>query len=238
MRTLFGAVVLATLLVSYLRADQPAKPKAVAAPNKPRVEFLPDPLGADIGISLEGMPVPLGEKLRIAYVCHGENGLAKASLLYRVLKEGDKAASPWVSLALAEVKQDDKSGPFNPRLGVFAKTKFDEQVPFHAIPVANLQAKGVRPQGGGRILLSTVGLIDDKGKPVPLQAGDRIEYYVEVTEIERKPAPIATMRSAPRVTPVVTLAEYLMWVRRALDEDQRIKDLQRKQKDLFKEKQP
>ena len=183
---LLNAACVSLLSAGVTIGQGPAKPKGDAAAAALRVELLRETLGEDSDFSLEGMPVPLGEKLRIAYACHGENELAKASLLYRVLpmnEPGKKPAEkePWVVLPLAAVKDDEKSGPFNPKTGVFAKTKFPDQVPFIALPVSDPDKKQVRTLGGGRILLGTKGLIDSKGNPVQPRAGDRIEYCVEVT---------------------------------------------------------
>ncbi len=165
-------------------------------------------------------------------------------MLYRVLKKneaGKKPAEkgPWVAMALAGVKHDDKTGPFDPKTGAFAKTKFDEQVPFFVIPASDPDKKQVRTLGGGRVLLQSDGLLDSTGKRVQTKPGDQIEYCVEVTERERKPgAKAVTARSPVRVTSIVTVQEFLEWMRRVADEDRRIRELQRRQKDLLKEKLP
>src|SRR5207249_4855547 len=97
----------------------------------------------------------------------------------------------------------------------------------------------VRTLGGGRVLLNSDGLIDSMGKRVQTKPGDQIEYCVEVTELERKPgAKVATARSPIRVTSMVTLQEFQQWLQRVTDEDRRLRELKRKQKDLFKEKLP
>jgi hypothetical protein len=243
MKSLLAAF--ASLLVSSLAAVHgPAKPKDGAAATLLKVELLRDTFGNDIDFFPKDMPVPFGNKVRIAYVCHGEHDLAKAHVLYRVLTKNEPGKKPvtkesWVRLPLAAVVADDKAGPFNPKTGVFAKTKFDQQVPFFAIPASDPDKKQVRTLGGGRVFLNTNGLIDAMGKRLPIKPGDRIEYCVEVTELERKPgAKAATAQSPIRVISIVTQQEFLEWLQRANDEDNRRRELERKQKGLFKEKLP
>jgi hypothetical protein len=236
-----ASVAFSIVIASALAVSASEKPKQAGSPMKPGVELLRETwAGEDDGVSLEHMLVPLGAKVRIAYVCHGETDLATARLLYRILgavvKEKDAHKEPWIELALAQVRPDDKTGPFNPKTGVFANAKFDQEVPFFAISSPDRQGKHVRMLGGGRVLLDTKRLVDAKGNLVQLKAGDRIEYCVEVTERSRKSAPTGVMRSATRVTSVVTLPEFHEWYRRATDEEDRIRKLKLRQKDLFKEK--
>ncbi len=74
MRFLLILIVSASLLAPGLAAAQgPSKPKEGAAAKSLRVELLRDTLGVDSGFSIDDMPVPLGGKVRIAYVCLGEN---------------------------------------------------------------------------------------------------------------------------------------------------------------------
>ena len=73
------------------------------------------------------MPVPLGKKIRIPYVCFGPYGLGKAQVLYRVVKEhesGNEPAEeePWVRAPLPEVQPDNTAGTFDLKTGVFQNT--------------------------------------------------------------------------------------------------------------------
>lgn len=205
------------------RSDHPLKP-----PMGLRVELLPDDQAP------EGMPIVPDFRVRITYLCHGSTSIAKASIRYRVIRKG--APKPendsWVSLPLPEVKADDKTGPFDPKTAVFKNTKLDQQVPFHALS-SDPQGKEARLLGGGRAFLETRGLIDGKEfKLVQLRPGDRIEYCIEVLEIERKGTAASTARSPTRVMDVVSVQEFQEWLRNAEDERRRLRELERKQKQV------
>src|SRR5262249_25528715 len=67
---------------------------------------------------VDGMPVPVGGRMRIAYSCSGAYGIGRAQLVYRVLRksQADEDQQPkgsrWVTLPLVEVASTDKAGPF------------------------------------------------------------------------------------------------------------------------------
>jgi hypothetical protein len=222
------AVIFGTLAVG---SDGPSKAAKAGAKMDFRAELLSETVSDTV---IKEMPVVVGGKLRIGYLCHGSTGIAKASVRYRVLKKGAPKTDdgPWMAIVLAAAKPDDTTGPFNPKTGVFKNTKFDEEVPFHAL-AADPQAKEARVLGGGRVLLQTRGLIDATGKPVQLMPGDRIEYCIEVAEVERQGAAVKTARSPIRVAEIMTLAEFQAWFSRIRDEDRRIRELERRQKDVF-----
>ena len=232
MKYLLASVVITFGILGFTQATDTRELKAKA----PRVELLRETFGTEGALPLDGMPVLVVGSLRISYVCQSPNGLSKASLLYRVLKngaagKGAKDKEPWIVLPLVEVKADEKTGPFNPKTGVFANTKFDQEMQFHAAPAPG------RTVGGGRVMLNTKGLPDSKGKRVDLRPGDQIEYCIEVTEVERKPmAAVPAGRSQTRVTAVVSPPEFEAWIFRAFEEDKRIRELERKQKGLFRSK--
>ena len=162
-------------------------------------------------------------------------------MLFRVLKQGaDKAAremEPWVKLALMEVVPAKDSGPFNPMTGAFFNSKFDDHVPFYAVPSPIFNDEPGRTLAGGRVILDIKGLVDSKGKIVMLRSGDQIEYYIEVLGRTREPATaIPVGRSETRIVNVVTIEEFLRWVQEAQREAERIRKLEQRQRELFKRK--
>jgi hypothetical protein len=234
MRETLALLMVVTFLAIEARSDGPSKPKGADRPKGLRVELLPDAPSEDSDLAFEGMPIPLGGNVRIPYLCYGDTDIAQASIRYRVLQNGapKPKGAPWITVRLSEVKADEKTGPFNPKTGVFKNSKFSEPVPFHAI-ASDAQTKEGRVLAGGRAFLHTGGLSDDKGNLVRLRTGDRIEYCIDVVEVERKGAPVRTVRSPVRVTEVVTLQEFQEWLNRRMEEQRRLHDLQRKQKELF-----
>ena len=189
---------------------------------------------------LEGLPVVIGGEIRIPYVCFGNYGLGKAQVLYRVLKKQESGEEPmvdeeWIRGNLPEIPANPSAGPFDTKTGVFKYTEFDQQVEFHAVPSLNPDKILGRTSGGGRYFLKTTGLLDTKtGKALKLKSGDQIEYCIKVYAAHREPessVPFAVSES--RVSTVMTLSEYLAWQSQIIQEDERVKDLERKQKGVF-----
>jgi hypothetical protein len=193
--------------------------------DAPQVALLPErfPVSGDSGpaedFEVEGVPVPLGGAIRIAYTCTATAGLSRAQLRFRV-NEG-----PWRPLPLAEVTASAQTGPFDPRQGAFEKSSPAEQVEFHAEPATDLEQSPGRSEGGGRFDFQTRSIPD-------LQVGDKIEFYVEV--FDRNPDPERPPgRSESRVKAVVTPAELEAWVRQTLQEESRIRKLEGNQRGVF-----
>jgi hypothetical protein len=205
-----------------------------------REEFPPSNAATDRLFSedfeVDGMPVPVGGRVRIAYYCAGAYGLGRAQLVYRVLKknaEGEdqqkKEASRWVALPLVEVAAAPDSGPFLPRQGVFQTSGVTDQVPFHSIPSPDPMLLG-RLEGGGRFDFQTKGIPDGEGGTLDLQPGDQIEFFVEVfpdrDPVSQRPAG----RSATRVKMLVTHVQFVRWTADLLQEQRRLQDLEAMQR--------
>jgi len=205
----------------------------------PQVTLLRDTFGFGADFDLEGLPVVLGEKVRIPYVSYGSYGLSKAQVLYRVLKKHESGnepqeEEPWIRLPLPEVQATDNTGPFDPKTGVFSATSFDQQVPFHAVPSIKPMSILGRTMGGGRYFLETDGLINSKGERLKLKSGDQIEYCVEVFAMLRDPADSTPMaRSESRVATMMRSDEFFAWMQAVGREDERVKLLELKQKGVF-----
>ena len=60
--------------------------------DPPQVSLLRDSFGEGGTFDVEGMPVPLGKKIRIPYVCFGAYGLGKASRCFTASSRTTRAA--------------------------------------------------------------------------------------------------------------------------------------------------
>src|ERR1022692_4108680 len=108
----------------FKNVPEPRRSLRLIAEDPPQVMLLRDTFGFGADFDLEGLPVILGERIRVPYVCFGSYGLGKANLLYRVLKKHESSDTPpeeepWVRLLLPEVNPDAKAGRFDPKTGVF-----------------------------------------------------------------------------------------------------------------------
>lgn len=188
---------------------------------------------------VEGMPVPLGKDVRVAYVAHGPYGLGQARLLYRVLKKvesgnDDPGPNPWIALPLQEVVGSEATGPFDPRLGVFQKSGPRDQVFFTAAqgPGSALP----RSLGGGRFDFKTTGIPDGKGDYLKLKIGDQIEFCIEIFADKDVKANRPTNRSESRIKTIVSDSEFALWLADAIQEERRLRELDAKQRGLFEVK--
>jgi hypothetical protein len=182
----------------------------------PQVTLLKDYFGPDADSDVEGIPVPLGEKIRIPYAAFGPYGLGQARILYRVVKKQESGKEPeepgpWTVLPLPEVTGRPELGKFDPKRGVFEHSG-EEQVPFHAVPSNDPLVLG-RQVGGGRYFLLTEGLKDAKGQDVKLHKGDQVEYCVEVFADRNENVGRPSARSETRVTTIVDEQEWSAWIR-------------------------
>lgn len=205
----------------------------------PQITLLRDTFGRDADFDLEGLPVLLGESIRIPYVCFGQYGLSRGQVRYRILKKHESGNEPleeeaWVRLPLTEVEPDAKAGAFDPKTGVFEHTSPFKDVPFHAMPSLNPDKILGRTQGGGRVFLKTNGLIDSKGNRLQLKSGDQVEYCIEIFSAHREPAEATPfVRSETRVSTVVDDKGLFAWWQQVGDEDKRLRVLKAKQEGVF-----
>ncbi len=205
----------------------------------PMVTLLRDTFGTGGDFDLEGLPVPLGGRIRIPYRCDAPYGMSSARVLYRVLKKHESGNDPvedekWIPSPLFEVAAGPNDLPFDPKTGVFGNMTFEQQLPFHAAPSPIPEILLGRTLGGGRYFMKTEGLIDVKG-PVQLKSGDQIEFCVEVFAMkgDRKEA-VPSARSETRVSTVMDQKEFTAWIQNVGKEDERVKALELLQKGVFK----
>ena len=152
---------------------------------------------------IEGLPIPIGGQVPIAFTCRSPQGVGKAFLRYRVNDRG-----PWVPLPLKVVDADPKWGPFDPNRGTFAMAEYGQQVEFHPVPSPDRDTLPDYLTGGGRFDFQTAELtkVTEDGKLAKLEVGDRVEFYVEV--YDRNPAPNRPPgRSESRLKEILTPAE-------------------------------
>ena len=204
----------------------------------PQVVLLKDYFGSWANSEIDGIPITPGKAIRIPYVCHGPYGLGQARILYRVLpkvESGENAVEPgpWTVLPLPEVTSSPNLGPFDPKRGVFAKSRFDDEVPFHAVPSLNPALVMGRQLGGGRYFLRSSGLIDHKGKAIEIKRGDQIEYCVEVFADRDTRAGRPSARSEPRVASVVSEDEFDTWFAALLREQDELQKLEKGQRSVL-----
>ncbi|MFO0809630.1 MAG: hypothetical protein U0746_13480 [Gemmataceae bacterium] len=167
---------------------------------------------------VEGVPIPLGGSIRIAYGALHPYGLGAARLQYRI-NEG-----PWRPYTLQETPSTAETGPFDQRMGAFAKSKPGDQVQFHAIPSADPSRFPGRIEGGGRFDFQTRGLPE-------LQVGDKIEFYVEVGN--RQPGSPKFGHSEVRLKAIVSVPQLVQWIDTTLRQEDRIRQLETKQRGVF-----
>lgn len=210
------------------------------AEDLPAVALLPEQFRPEVSsgigeeFEVEGVPVPLGGAVRIAYSASHPYGLGRAFLVYRVVagsplapadgSAADPAPRPggerWQRLALAEAPS---AGRFDPRRGAFADSRPNDSVQFHSAESDDPSRPG-RREGGGRFDFQTRGLPG-------VRPGDTLEFYVEVTN--RNPDQPLAGRSETRAKKVVTVAELMSWIDATLRQEDRIRRLTERQRGVF-----
>jgi hypothetical protein len=183
---------------------------------------------------VEGLPVPQGGAIPVAYTATGPYGIGEARLRYRILKKvesgnDDPGEEKWQTLLLPEVQGTKESGAFDPRRGLFENSSPTDQVFFHAVPD---EKPFPRTLGGGRFDFKTTGIQDGKGGLLNLKIGEQIEFYVEVVSLSKN----TTARSESRVKNIVSVVELVRWIEDNREEARRLQELDKKQRGLFEPK--
>jgi hypothetical protein len=216
----------------FKNSPQPTRGIKTVAEAPPTVTLLPTmmlPPGRSFPYEdeiLDGMPIPEGKPVPIAFTCSGRFGLHHAQLKFSFPKKIVSGETPveeehWEPLDLLPKTAGPDTGPFIQRVGRFLNT---EETSFHAIPgdPAKPELLG-QLEGGGNFFFQTSNL-SSRGKEIKLKAGDQIAFYVEVfagpPESGRPSA-----RSEIRVVNVVTYDELAKWHQDRLDERNKIKKI-------------
>jgi hypothetical protein len=216
----------------------PRRGIAILPDDPPTVRLLPERY-SEPGVKasdddiIEGLPIPLGGKIPISYICRSVQGVGKARLMYRVNDRGT-----WVPLPLKEIEATDKTGPFDPARGTFEKADDGMQVELHACPSRDPESLPDFLTGGGRFDFQTSDLTKtdpETGKISKVEIGDRIEFYVEVFDrnpaMGRKPG-----KSEIRMKEILSAADVLMRLDQTRQAEGKIRDLEKKQRDVFGKK--
>ncbi len=216
----------------------PRRGVTIVPDEPPRVALLPErfpepgPPGSSDEPDLEGMPIPLGGDIRVAYYCSHPYGLDRARMAWRLIKGGrisEESAAPagdgWNYFPLGEVRATPEAGPFDVRQGVFQNTGFRDQVEFYPLPSPDPERILGRTEGGGRF--------DFKTSPLAgVEIGDQIEYCVEVfarnPALEKFPG-----RSETRVKTFVTAGQLREWINQTLSHQERLRRLEALQRTVF-----
>jgi hypothetical protein len=221
-------------LNGFANATPPRRGIQIAPDDPPVVRLLPEryaepgtrPSDEDI---IEGLPIPIGGQIPIAYTCRSPQGVGRGQLRYRINERG-----PWVTLPLKTVDAEEKWGPFDPGRGTFANAEYSQQVEFHPLPSPDRETTPDYLTGGGRFDFQTAELtkITDEGKLAKLEIGDRVEFYVEV--FDRNPVPNRPSgRSEARIKEVLSAADVLLRLDQTRQAEGKIRDLEKKQRDVF-----
>jgi hypothetical protein len=218
----------------FANATPPRRGIQIAPDEPPVVRLLPERY-SEPGTKLseediiEGLPIPLGGQVPIAYTCRSPQGVGRAQLRYRINERGT-----WATLPLKQVEATEKSGPFDPTYGTFANATYGQQVEFHAIVSPDRETMPDFLTGGGRFDFQTAELtkITEEGKVAKLEIGDRVEYYVEI--YDRNPASGRPAgRSEARIKEVLSASEVLSRLDQTRQAESKIRDLEKKQRDVF-----
>ena len=219
----------------FANANPPRRGIAMAADDPPRVnllsEVLKDPKepGPLDDYDVSGMPLVLGGQVQIGYAGRSPLGLSSARIMYRV-NDGD-----WTPLPLALTLADaEKLGKFVPELGVFENSGPFGQVEFYPLPAADADADPAGLEAGGRYSFQTAALLKKTvGGNAKLEVGDRVEFYVE--SFDRNPAKGRPGgKSESRFKTVSTQAQLEDWTRQRDQSRERLKQLEERQRGVFK----
>jgi hypothetical protein len=222
----------------FANATPPRRGIQILPDDPPVVRLLPERYGESGSTAsdediIEGLPVPIGGQIPIAYVCRSVQGVGKARLMYRVNEKGN-----WTPLPLREVEATDKTGPFDPARGTFAKADDFLQVEMHPSPSKDRDSLPDFLSGGGRFDFQIAEITKndpETGRISKLEIGDRVEFYVEVYDRNpsagRKPG-----RSETRMKEVLSAADVLQRLDQTRQAESKIRDLEKKQRDVFGKK--
>lgn len=220
-------------------ATPPRRGIALAPDEAPMVRLLPERYAEFGGPAseedvVEGLPIPLGGQIPVAYTTRSTQGISRGVLRYRVNEKG-----AWLPFPLTTVEETEKTGPFNPITGAFQKTGYGEQVQFHAAKSSDPDTMPNYLTGGGRFDFQTGQLtkVTDDGKTAKLEIGDRVEFYVEVYDRNPNPGkdnkPRPAGKSETRLKEILSAADVLLRLDQTRQAEGKIRDIEQKQRSIF-----
>jgi hypothetical protein len=195
--------------------------------QEPLVTLLPEQVpgivrvfGKEEDTEIDGLPVLIGKQFRVAYKAESYSGLSTAKFRYRINEKGD-----WNTLPLQEFKpESEKTGKFLIEAGSFENSSAKAVIDFYPLPSEDPWKTPSRRLAGGRFDFQ-IGPLKN------IRVGDKIEYFVEVTDMN--PAEPKTGQSEILIKEVVGVDELLAWWRRKEKETEKLMHLKNKQATVF-----
>jgi hypothetical protein len=195
--------------------------------QEPLVTLLPEQvpgivrvLGKDEDTEIDGLPVLIGKQFRVAYKAECYSGLLIAKFRYRINEKGE-----WQTLPLQEFKpESEKLGKFLIDSGAFENSPPKAVIDFYPLPSDDPWKTPDRRLAGGRFDFQ-IGPLKN------IRVGDKIEYFVEVTDMN--PLNPKTGQSEILTKDVVGVDELLAWWRRKEKETEKLMQLKNKQATVF-----
>ncbi|MCI0680863.1 MAG: hypothetical protein L0Y71_02065 [Gemmataceae bacterium] len=189
---------------------------------------------------VDGLPIVPGKKIRVGYVAQGPYGVGRARFLYRIIRKTESGddepkEEPWRALDLPPIPIDAyaRLGAFDPKRGAFEHSGLGDTIYFHAVPSPDPDKLLGRTLAGGRFDFATAGIADGQGGLVTLRVGDQLEFCVEVFADEDPRSKRPSARSDMRTRPILSDDEFARWFVDALQEEQRLKELDGRQRGVF-----
>ena len=234
----------------FASAENPRGTIEITQPEYPFVKLLPENWtkrgeAKNEDEILEGIPVPLGGKFMVEYLCRSDIGICTS---YRRKTENNRLIEPaWFVyqisdgpvnyLPLKEVPETDKTGRYDVSNATFANLPYqaqtlNDQVPFTA-RTSDKPGSLPRSEGGGFFEINTDELRkkDADGKDVKLALNDRIEFWIEVYDCDPK-AGREPGKSEHRVKTIRTPEEVSEIANNAHKEREAIQELAKRQQQI------
>ncbi len=205
----------------------------LAADDPPRVSLLAErfndpsqPISEDSEV--DGIPIPFSKSIRIAYAARSPLGLQRARLVYRV-NEG-----PWNYFPLKKTIPSELTGKLDLMTGAFIRSGFQDQVEFATVPSSDPTTLPNDLEGAGRFDFKTRTLkkIGPNGKPLDLEVGDQLEFFIEVFDKNPTPGRLPG-KSETRRKEIVSEEKFIEWILETLKNENRIRQLEEKQQGVF-----
>jgi hypothetical protein len=238
--------------------DNPRGTIRIAEPKIPEVTLLEErftPPGGSMSEQdtfLKGLPVPLGEPIRVEYYFRSSIGardkgtFSNGSLQYPAYfvyqindeTEGPNGPPRWTRLPLSEVEETPETGVFDFLNAHFTNIAYQNdvlknRVEFTACPTRE-PGKPSRTEGGGVFNFETAQLrkLGPNNQLVPLEVNDRVKFFIEVYDrdpaLGRKPG-----ESDIREKTLATKEQVFEKIQETLDGLKRIQEIQKRSQGLF-----
>lgn len=244
----------------FANAYPPQRGIAVIKDEPPEVMLLqenfkdPQDKGPIDDYEVNGMPVAPGGPIQVGYHARSPRGINRVWIYYRINDESERQrvkqtvsllgvpfsfwtevdVPRWHTQLLNPVTADlAVTGPFVEELGLFKNSGVFGQVELYKYPSPDPETQPGELEAGGRYNFLTGGLrkIGPDGQPTKLEPGDRVEFYVAVSD----KAPGANRplgRSESRIKAIVSPRELDDWNLERARSKERLRDILEKQRNI------